>query len=151
MEIGGNIVVHGNIYIGEVTGVKYTISYLGRANLVSTGDIYISSQLIPGSFTNFPEEDLLALISQQSIYLNLNGSLGGTGVENPNAAIMSLSNLDTELENGVILRGGSISKSLYMGENASIYYEGGISEYLPDNVPIFGNILFTVDWQELID
>ncbi len=151
LEIGGNIVIHGNIYIGEATGVKYSINYLGRANLVSTGDIYISSQLIPGSFTNFPEEDLLALISQQSIYLNLNGSLGGTGVENPNAAIMSLANLDTELENGVILRGGSISKSLYMNENASIYYEAGISEHLPDNVPIFGNILFTVDWQELIN
>jgi len=151
LEIGGNIVVKGNIYIGESIGVKYTISYLGKANLVSTGDIYIESQLIPASFTNFPSEDLLVLTSQQNIYMYLNGSLGGTGVENPNAALMSIANLSTELENGVVLRGSTISNTLYTDQNAYIYYEPGISNYMPAGVPRFGNVLYTIDWQELIE
>ncbi len=151
LEIGGNIVVHGNIYIGESIGVKYTISYVGKANLVATGDIYIRSQLIPDSFTNFPADDLLVLTAQQNVYIHLNGSLGGTGVENPNAAIMCIANLDTELENGVVLRGSTISNSLFTDQNAYIYYEPGISNYMPAGVPRFGNVLYTIDWQELIE
>lgn len=151
LNISDNIVVHGNITIGESIGVPYTIKYAGSGNLIATGDIDVRSQLVPASYANFPEDDLIALVSLQDINLLLNGALGGTGYDNPNAALMCIGSGLITLENGVILRGSTVSDSLIMSNNAAVYYEPGIGDYLPDGVPKFKNILFTLDWQEIAD
>jgi hypothetical protein len=149
LNISKNIVVYGNVTIGESTGVTYTINYSGSGNLISTGDIDVRSQLVPISYANFPQDDLIALVSLQDINLLLNGALGGTGYDNPNAALMCISGSLITLENGVVLRGSSVSNSLIMSQNAAVYYEPGIGDFLPDGVPEFNNILFTLDWQEI--
>ena len=123
-----------------------------KGNFVSTGDIYVYSQLIPSdNFANFPAFDLMVLITQKDIYLHLNGSLGGTGINDPNAAIMCIANDTTEIETNVILRGSTVSNSLITGQNAYVYYEEGIGNELPSGVPQFKNILFTLNWQEIIE
>ncbi len=150
LEIGGNIVVYGNIQLGEIPGRNFTIKYSGKANFAATGDIVIYSQTIPVTFTNFPSEDLLILTSLQNISLELHQAIGGSGIDDPNAALMCISNMETNLTTGSILRGGSISGSMSAAQNVVIYYEDGINNHLPVSVPSFGDILFPVDWQETI-
>ena len=149
LNISDNIVVRGNITIGESTGTGYAINYAGSGNLISTGDINIYSQLVPGSFINFPEQDLLALVSLQDINLMNKNIPPSPEYDNPNAAVMCIGGGGVTLDEGVILRGSTVSNSLFMSNNAEVYYEQDIGDYLPDGVPEFNNILFTLDWQEI--
>lgn len=149
-KIGGNIVVYGNIYIGERTGRKYTIYYQGKANLISTEGIYVYSQLVPASLNSFPEDDLLVLISKHDIELDLKTSLGGSGYYDPNAAIVAIADSVIEVEENVILRGNLISETLILDNNSIIYYEQDIGSFLPGGVPSYDNIIFTQNWQEIV-
>ena len=142
LQIDQNTVVYGDITINS------NVQYNGKANLVSTGSIYINSRIIPiGLESLFPEDNLLGLVTQNDIFmdLNYNGSYN-----DPAVAVMVIANNSVELDNGVVLRGSSISDNLTMGENAKVYFEQEIGDYLPAGVPEFNNILFSLDWQEII-
>ncbi|MBE3092579.1 MAG: hypothetical protein IMZ51_02795 [Chloroflexi bacterium] len=145
LEIDGNIVVYGYIEIG---GKNDTIYYSGNGNLISTGDIAIRGKVRPENMNNFPSIDLMALISQNNIDLYAkNGNY-----EEPDAAVMLIagSKIETQSTN-TFLRGGTVSNILTLKQNATIYYETGIGEYLTGAIPGFGeNIRFQTEWKEII-
>ena len=146
LEINGNIVVYGDIDIGDG---KYTIEYSGNANLISTGDITIEAKIRPEDMNNFPSIDLMALISQNNIDLY---AVGGN-YEEPDAAVMLIADNKVEtIKPNTFLRGGTVSNSLVLKVNTTIYYETGIGDALTAGVPGFGekNIKFQTDWQEII-
>jgi len=140
------IVVYGNITIG---GHKETIKYSGKANLISTENIIIDSQVIPNDFNNFPESDLMALISKNNIDLFLTEEFGGT-YNNPGAAAMLVAGNKTETSTNTFIRGSSISDALVLGQNTQIYYEEGIGKALATGIPGFSGKIFVLDWQEII-
>jgi len=144
LHLDKNTVVYGDITFG---GQNDTIEYSGKANLISTENIYIYSQLIPVGFINFPEDHLLGVVSKNDIYLYLKS---GGSYDIPGAALMAIANNMIELDNGVVLRGSSVSDNLTMGQNAKVYFEAGIGDCLPIGMPEFNNILFSLDWQEII-
>jgi hypothetical protein len=149
LEIKGNIVVYGKIDIGKSTGPKYTIYYSGNGNLISTGNINVGSQVRPGDMKNFPSSDLMALISQNNIYLNLTNAKGDPYAD-PKAAVMLIANNEVNLKTKTFLRGGTVSKILYLETNTEIYYQTGIGEYLTAGIPGFGeNIKLEMKWQEI--
>ena len=149
LNIDKNIIVYGSITIGESIGVAYAINYGGSGNLIATGDIDVRSQLVPASYINFPEEDLMSIVSLQDINLLSKNAPPSPEYDNPNAALMCISGGSVFLDEGVLLRGGSVSNSLITSNNAAVYYEPGIGDFLPEGVPEFKNILFTLDWQEI--
>lgn len=144
LKIKGNIVVYGNIEIGEK---KDTIEYSGNANLISTEDITIEAKVRPEDMNNFPSIDLMVLISQYNIDIYANK---GT-YENPDVAAMLIANYKVETKTNTFLRGSTVSRSLVLGQNTKIHYETGIGEALTAGIPEFGeNIKFQTDWQEII-
>jgi len=145
-EISGNIVVYGNITIG---GHRETIKYSGKANLISTENIIINSQVIPNDFNNFPESDLMALISKNNIDLFLTNEFGGT-YSNPGAAAMLVAGNKTETSTNTFIRGSSISNALVLGQNTQVYYEEGIGKALATGIPGFSGKIFVLNWQEII-
>ena len=149
MHIKGNIVVHGNINIGETYGKKFTIKYQGKAKLVATGNVNVNTQIIPNNnFSNFPEEDLLILISQDSIYIKKRNPKSPS-YSNPNIAAMMISSNLIETEENVVVRGGLISGTIDLGNNTYVYYEPDIGSSLPEGMPETSNIIFAGSWQEI--
>lgn len=146
IEINGNTVVKGNITIGTH---RQTIKYTGKANFISTGNIIIDSQVIPNNFNNFPETDLLTLISKNNFDLFLTNELGGT-YEDPGIGAMLICGNKTETSTNTFIRGSSISESLVLGQNTQIYYEPGIGKALSEGVPGFSGKIFVMGWQEII-
>jgi len=148
LEISGDIVVYGTIEIGKK---KETIEYSGNGNLISTGNITVGSQVIPkDELANFPSSDLMALISQNNIYLNLTTANGGT-YEDPKAALLLIASNEVNTTTNTFLRGGTVSNNLQLGLNTTIYYETGIGDALTAAIPGFGeNIKLEMSWQEII-
>ena len=67
MSINGIIFVNGDININSANGNKQ-LSYSGRGTLVSTGNIYVHTNLLPTAY-NFPIIHALGMISQHNLYL----------------------------------------------------------------------------------
>ena len=151
LNINGNIIVDGNIDVGESAGRKYTIEYAGHANIIATGNINAYSRTIPSVWYDFPEFSLMSLISQQNISLDMTRAQGGGGENDPNIAAMIISNGTVELADGTVLTGSSVSSTLILGQNAQIYYRYGIGEFLGPAVPQFNDLLFVYSWQEIIN
>ena len=145
LKIKGNIVVYGDIDIGDG---KYTIEYSGNANLISTGDITIEAKIRPEDMNNFPSIDLMALISQNNINLYATGG----DYEEPDAAVMLIASNKVEtIKPNTFLRGGTVSNNLVLKVNTTIYYETGIGDALTAAIPGFGeNIKLEMNWQEII-
>jgi len=151
LNMNGNIIVNGNIDIGQSAGQKYTIEYFGHTNLIATGNINAYSRIIPEDWYGYPEDALITLISQQNITLDMTRAQGGSGENDPNIAAMIICNNQVELGDGTVLNGSSVSQSLVLGQNAKLFYRYGIGEVLGDAVPQFNNLLLVYSWQELIN
>ena len=146
IEIDGNIVVRGNITLGTH---NETIEYTGKANLISTGNIIIDSQVIPDNFSNFPMTDLLTLITKNNFDLFLTNELGGT-YDDPGLAAMIIAGGTTTTSTNTFIRGSSVSEALVLGQNTQIYYEPYIGKALSAGVPGFTGNIFVLTWQEVI-
>jgi hypothetical protein len=151
LNINGNIIVNGNLDIGQSSGKKYTIRYNGHANIISTGDINVYSRIIPDVWYNFPEYSLLSLIAQGNIDLDMTRAQGGSSETDPNIAAMIICNNQVELSGGTVLTGSSISNTLTLGLNSKIFYRYGIGEFLGPSVPQFNDMLLSYNWQEIIN
>jgi hypothetical protein len=151
LNLNGNIIVNGNVDLGQSSGRKYTIEYSGHANIIATGNIYTYCRIIPEDWYDFPEFNLLTLITQQNIYMDATRAQGGSGENDPNIATMMIANGTTELGTGVVLTGSSVSNTLILGQNAKIFYRYGIGEFLGPAVPQFNDLLFVYSWQEIIN
>jgi hypothetical protein len=151
LNINGNIIVNGSVDIGQSTGRKYTIEYAGHSNIISTGNINAYSRTIPSVWYEFPQYSLLTLISQQDVNLMMTRAQGGSGENDPNIAAMVISNGTTNMDDGTVLTGSSVSNTLILGQNAQIYYRYGIGEFLGPAVPQFNDLLFVYSWQEIVN
>jgi len=79
----------------------------------------------------------------------LTGTFSGTSYENPNAACAAIAGSRILTENNVYIRGLIIGNEIILSRNTKIYYEYGISQALPSNVPQTNFIIFNKYWQEL--
>jgi hypothetical protein len=149
LEINGNIVVYGDVGIGESTGPKYTIGYSGKANIVSTGSIFVGSQIIANNMADYPTGSLLVLLSQNNISFDVTNANGGTFTD-PSVAVMIIATGTIDTSTDAFIRGSCVSDVLIMGQNTQIYYEPGIADEL-SAVPGLESGIFTLEWQEIIE
>jgi hypothetical protein len=149
LTIDGNIVVYGNIDIGDNSGPKYTIGYSGKANLVSTGSIVVESQIIASNMADYPTGSLMVLLSQNNISFDVTNANGGT-FNDPSASVMLIATGTIDTSTDAYIRGSCVSDVLIMGQNTHIYYEPGIADEL-SAVPGLDSGIFTLEWQEIIE
>ena len=149
LKISGNILVNGDIIFGS-KNTKQNIIYEGKGNLVSKNNIIDHARIIPISLTSgfFPETNLMVLTALNDISF-LTGTFSGTSYENPNAACAAIAANSVLTENNEYIRGLIIGSEIILSRNTKIYYEYGISQYLPSNVPQTNFIIFNKYWQEL--
>ncbi|MFO7929531.1 MAG: hypothetical protein R6U35_07680 [Candidatus Humimicrobiaceae bacterium] len=147
LNISGNIIVEGNVQIGTNSGQKKEIAYTGTGKIISKNDTYIYYKLTPGDLDRFPEEDLLLLLSMSNMYLDFGKSAG-----EPDGVFMAIANNNIKLEESVYFIGSSIAQHLDIDNNSDIYYESGLSDYLPEDLPQstvgYGSAVIE-DWQEI--
>jgi hypothetical protein len=148
LKISGNIVASGNINFNNTTAINYE----GKGSLLSAGSISLNNnRLIPNNFSaiTFPfSNNLMALVATTDINLNLSSSSGGNRTA-PDVAILAISGNRATVASGKFIRGAILGKEIYSGANSEIYYENGIAEVLPGNLPVPSYFLLSQNWKEV--
>ncbi len=147
LQINGNIIVDGNVYIGSSSGGKASITYEGKGKIISKLDTSVYYKLTPTDISTFPENDLLLLMSMSDMYLDFGKSSG-----DPDGVFLAIANNNLKLEEGTYFRGSLIAKHLIIDNNSDIYYESNLRDFLPDDLPEstvgYGSIIIE-NWQEI--
>jgi len=169
IEIEGNVLVDGDIRIGEsleandVDPNDNDIYYSGSGKLIATGNIDASCGLLP--LGNFPEDDLLILMASGNLDITVDdynhyfadytdpdvkilGVSGGSAILNShNALLGSLisGDIDARDESGLI--------GFLLGSMSSIGYDYGLDDVIPEDMPklVYGGVTFNKQWEEVVD
>ena len=144
LEISGNIIVEGDISIGEKNNDP-PIKYSGKGNLFSTGSIYLNSLVTPKIITSFPATALLSLISMNNINFNESGNTSGTH-DNPDYALVAISQNLITVQNYKYIRGNIIGGQLDIGNNSTIDFEPNIPS---GDLPLPGHFILSQKWEEI--
>lgn len=148
LQISGNIVVEGDINIGSGSTIKYE----GKGILIATGKIIIKSKLIPKDMNYFPKDNLIVLVSKNKINFDLGGGSGGD-IDNPDSAVFAISSDEISIsKNNKFIRGDLVGKILDIGNNSNdstVYYEPGISDFMPVGIPQPNYFLLSQKWEEI--
>lgn len=166
LEIEGNVLVNGDIKIGEaIDNEDKDIYYSGIGKLIATGNIDASCGLVPTSIGDFPDESLLILMPVGDLNISVEdynnnfgdyedpdvyilGIAGGTALlSSHNAVLGSLicGQIDAKDASGFIGR--------LLGSLATIGYHGDLENNMPEDLPklVYGGATFSKQWEEVID
>ncbi|MEA2015613.1 MAG: hypothetical protein U9O59_02710 [Actinomycetota bacterium] len=169
IEIEGNVLVNGDIKIGESMELDKLdpndndIYYSGIGKLIATGDINVSSGLLPTGV--FPDDDLLILMASDDLDITVDeynhysadytdpdvhvlGLSGGTAILNSHNAVLGsliANSLDARDESGLI--------GFLLGSLSTIGYDEGLDTVIPEDLPklVYGGVGFEKQWEEVVD
>jgi uncharacterized repeat protein (TIGR01451 family) len=169
MEVEGNVLVNGDIRIGEsleaddVDPDDNDIYYSERGKLIATGSINVSSGLLP--MGNFPEDDLLILMASEVLDITVDdynhyiadytdpdvhilGVSGGPAILNSHNALLGsliANSIDARDESGLI--------GFLLGSMSTIGYDEGLDAVIPEDLPklVYGGVQFEKQWEEIVD
>jgi|GEM_PF-1373146 len=162
LDIDGNIIINGNLIIGDdvwwdQTGPHTnTIYYRGRGLIYTTGSINSLTWLKPLDPSGFPVDDFMVMVSENNIVFDVfrfdwvlrqcsEPSLFVTAVAN------NLIDIKKGTLKGTTIAGGNL---LVNKDFAKVCYLEDLKTYLPSELPAgspgggTGSITFTQEWQE---
>lgn len=175
LEVQGNVLVNGNIIIGEdiedlnLDPPDNDIYYSGKGKLIATGNIDASCGLVPTNVGDFPEDSLLILMTPGNLDISINNDSSCYNnffgdYEDPDLYILGMAGGTVTFSRhtavlGSILAGQIDADDLsgllgwLIGSFSTIGYQDGLSDSIPEDMPMlyYGGATFTKEWQETID
>ena len=124
MVIRGIVYVNGNINIQSVSGNK-DMRYLGRGTLVSTGSVYLGTNLVPSS-ASFPINHALGVIARRELNI---ATGGGDSQLQLAGAFYAQEKITSSKQNELL---GTFVSSFFAMDNVPHMYQ---IPSLPDNLP----------------
>jgi len=163
LDIDGNILINGNLIIGDEvwwdqTGPHTnTIYYRGRGLIYTTGSVDSLTWLKPLDTDGFPEDDFMVMVSENDIVFDVfrfDWVLRQCG--EPSMYVTAIANNLIDAKKGTItgttIAGGNL---LVNKDFAKVCYLANLKDYLPSELPSgssgggTGSVVFTQEWQEI--
>lgn len=146
ISIQGIVYVNGDIRLARSSGSK-TLQYSGRGTLVSTGNIYVSTDLTPNSPT-FPTNNAMGMIARRRIEL---ATQGGDSQLSMAGAFYAQEQVVSQKQNEIA---GSFVASYFSMQNVPHMYQvPALSRNLPPGMPGSGVIVIKTirvdSWREV--
>ena len=175
LEVLGNVLVDGNIIIGEdiedlnLDPPDNDIYYLGKGKLIATGSIDASCGLVPTDMGDFPGDSLLVLMTPGNLDISINNDSSCYNNfygdhEDPDLCILGITGGTATLSRHTAVLGSILAGQIdavdldgllgwLIGSFATIGYQDGLSDSVPEDMPMlyYGGATFNKEWQEVID
>ncbi len=171
LEVEGNVLVEGDIRIGEYIEngnldlPDNDIYYSGTGKLIATGNIDASCGLVPtDDIGDFPEEKLLILMAAGDLNISVDDYNNNPGdYEDPDVYILGMSGGTAMLSSYNAVLGSLICNQInakdaddfwgLLGSRATIGYQSDLNDYIPEDLPklVYGGVTFSKQWEEVID
>jgi len=170
LEVEGNVLVEGDIKIGEdiengnLDLPDNDIYYSGTGKLIATGNIDASCGLVPTDTGDFPESSMLILMSAGDLNISVDDYNNNPGdYEDPDVYILGISGGTAVLSSYNAVLGSLIANEInakdaddfwgLLGSRATIGYESDLNDNIPEDLPklVYGGVTFSEQWEEVIE